>query len=314
MKTDDHGRMTAKELEKQISMVLKEDRTPFFVNATAGSTVLGAFDNLEEIADICAKYNLWMHVDVSILPSLSPLAYTLLRIINPDFSQACLGGSLILSHDHKHLLAGIERANSIAWNPHKSLGVPLQCSMFLIKQKGLLHECNSSNAHYLFQQDKFYDTSFDTGDKSIQCGRKVDVFKFWLMLKARGTDEFARLMDNAVAQAKYLNRIVGSRDGFRSIQTEEYQFTNVCFWYIPKSIRGQEENYEWWAKLYAVAPVIKERMVRSGSLMVGYTPLPSKNKGNFFRMTLACFPPARKEDIDFTLDEIERLGENDLIN
>lgn len=231
---------------------------------------------------------------------------------NQIHSQGCLGGSIILSHEYQHLLSGIERADSIAWNPHKSLGVPLQCSMLLIKQKGLLHECNSSSAHYLFQQDKFYDTSFDTGDKSVQCGRKVDVFKFWLMLKARGTDEFARLIDNAVARTKYLSQIVANRDGFRPIQTEEFQFTNVCFWYIPKNMRGQEENYDWWAKLYTVAPTIKERMVRGGSLMVGYTPLPCKNKGNFFRMTLACFPPAREEDIDFLLNEIERLGENEL--
>lgn len=45
--------------------------------------------------------------------------------------------------------------------------------MFLVKENGLLHKCNSASASYLFQQDKFYDISYDTGDKSIQCGRKV---------------------------------------------------------------------------------------------------------------------------------------------
>lgn len=80
---------------------------------------------------------------------------------------------MILSQKHKHLLCGIERSDSIAWNPHKTLGAPLQCAMFLVKQKGLLQECNSASANYLFQQDKFYDISYDTGDKSVQCGRKV---------------------------------------------------------------------------------------------------------------------------------------------
>lgn len=65
-------------------------------------------------------------------------------------------------------------AKSISWNPHKVLGAPLQCSMFLIKEKGILLECNSANAKYLFQQDKFYDVAYDTGDKSVQCGRKVN--------------------------------------------------------------------------------------------------------------------------------------------
>lgn len=64
-------------------------------------------------------------------------------------------------------------ANSISWNPHKMMGAPLQCSVFLLREKGLLHEANAAAAQYLFQQDKFYDVSYDTGDKSIQCGRKV---------------------------------------------------------------------------------------------------------------------------------------------
>lgn len=54
------------------------------------------------------------------------------------------------------------------------MGAPLQCSMILINEKGLLHQANSAAAKYLFQQDKFYDVSYDTGDKSMQCGRKVE--------------------------------------------------------------------------------------------------------------------------------------------
>ena len=63
------------------------------------------------------------------------------------------------------------------------IGAPLQCSPFIVRHKGALHQCNSANATYLFQQDKFYDVSYDTGDKSVQCGRKVDAFKLWFMLK-----------------------------------------------------------------------------------------------------------------------------------
>jgi glutamate/tyrosine decarboxylase-like PLP-dependent enzyme len=78
------------------------------------------------------------------------------------------------------------RADSVTWNPHKSLGVPLQCSSFLTKHGGLLASCNSTKATYLFQQDKVgYDVSYDTGDKSIQCGRLNDVFKLWLMWKKK---------------------------------------------------------------------------------------------------------------------------------
>lgn len=223
--------------------------------------------------------------------------------------QGCLGGSVVFSQKHRHLINGIHRADSIAWNPHKSLGVPLQCSMFLIKENGLLHQCNSSAATYLFQQDKFYDVSYDTGDKSVQCGRKVDVFKFWLMLKARGLNAFENLIDNAVDKANYMVEAMSRRDGFRLVQ-ENVDFTNVCFWYVPIKMRGQAETAEWWTELYRYVTQMKAKMVLNGSMMIGYTPLPSRNIGNFFRMTLSCFPPATKESIDRILDDIITVAES----
>lgn len=204
---------------------------------------------------------------------------------------------------------GIHRADSIAWNPHKSLGVPLQCSLLLIKENGLLHQCNSSAATYLFQQDKFYDVSYDTGDKSVQCGRKVDVFKFWLMLKARGLTTFEKLIDNAIDKAAYVAEVMQKRDGFRLVQ-DHVEFTNVCFWYIPQKMRGKTESVEWWFELYRLVAKIKEKMVLDGSLMIGYSPLPSKKVGNFFRMIFACFPPATEESIERILNEIERIAES----
>lgn len=148
--TNDRGQMCPKALEAGIDEVLQEGRIPFFVNATAGTTVLGAFDDFVVVGEICRRHGLWFHVD------------------------ACLGGSAVLSAGKRdQLLKGIELADSVAWNPHKSLGVPMQCSVLLTRHTGLLHKANSANADYLFQQDKFYDTAYDSGDKSVQCGRKV---------------------------------------------------------------------------------------------------------------------------------------------
>ena len=82
---------------------------PFLVGATAGTTVLGAFDDFHGIADVCEKHGLWMHVD------------------------GAWGGSVAVSPNTKHLMSGVERADSMTWNPHKMMGVPLQCSAFLLK-------------------------------------------------------------------------------------------------------------------------------------------------------------------------------------
>lgn len=84
---------------------------PLFVNATAGSTVYGAFDPINEIADICEKYNLWLHVDVSRSAAMkvnrSPA--TLLCNTTSSFVQGAWGGGLLMSRKHRHKLNGVER-------------------------------------------------------------------------------------------------------------------------------------------------------------------------------------------------------------
>jgi sulfinoalanine decarboxylase / aspartate 1-decarboxylase len=188
------------------------------------------------------------------------------------------------------------------------MGVPLQCSVFVIKEHGLLHACNSADADYLFMQDKFYDMSYDTGNKSVQCGRKVDAFKLWLLFKARGRIGLERAVDHAFAHIEFLRQQLKAHAGFRLL-FDEWQYTNICFWYIPKRLRGQPETKEWWDQVYKNAPLIKEQMMKRGRLMVGYSPLPHKKLGNFFRMVLTCAPPATEESMMRVLEEIAEIGE-----
>ncbi|XP_004560128.1 acidic amino acid decarboxylase GADL1 [Maylandia zebra] len=280
--TDERGRMIPSALEEKIKLAKSEGAVPFMVNATAGTTVLGAFDPIDEIADICEKHNLWLHVD------------------------ACWGGAAIMSKKHKHLLKGIHRVDSVAWNPHKMLMASLQCSAFLVRDKtSLLQRCHSARASYLFQQDKFYDVSYDTGDKSVQCSRKPDAFKFWLMWKALGSRELEQRVDRALAMARYLAEEIKKREGFRLVL--EPEFANVCFWYLPPSLRNLPESPELWKKLHTVAPVVKQRMMKTGSMMTGYQPL--GEKANFFRMVVIS-PQVSRQDLDFVLDEIHNLGKD----
>uniref|UniRef100_A0AAZ3PR72 Glutamate decarboxylase like 1 n=1 Tax=Oncorhynchus tshawytscha TaxID=74940 RepID=A0AAZ3PR72_ONCTS len=196
------------------------------------------------------------------------------------------------------------RANSVAWNPHKMLMAGLQCCAFMVRDKtNLLQRCHSAQASYLFQQDKFYDVSYDTGDKSIQCSRKPDAFKFWLMWKAIGTKGLEERVDRALAMARYLAEEIKKRDGFRLVMEPEY--TNVCFWYIPPSLRDMADGPEFWRNVHAVAPVVKERMMKKGSMMVGYQP--HGDKANFFRQIIIS-PQVSREDMDFLLDQIHSLG------
>lgn len=108
---DERGRMRVDELERLVVERAQAGDRPFFVNCTCGTTVLGAFDPVKPIADLCAKYNMWLHVD------------------------AAWGGGWLLSDKLRHKLDGIERADSVTWNPHKLMGCILQCSTIHFRQK-----------------------------------------------------------------------------------------------------------------------------------------------------------------------------------
>ncbi|CAM9940158.1 unnamed protein product [Bubo scandiacus] len=197
-------------------------------------------------------------------------------------------------------------ADSVAWNPHKMLTVGLQCSAFLLRDtSGLLQRCHGAGATYLFQPDKFYDVAYDTGDKTPQCGRRVDCLKLWLLWKAAGTEGLARRVERAFAFTRYLAEEVKRRDGFQLVL--EPEFINLCFWFVPPSLRGREGAPDYWPRLGKVAPAIKERMMRKGSMMVGYQPHGAKV--NFFRQ-IVTNPAVTRDDLDFFLDEIERLGQD----
>jgi sulfinoalanine decarboxylase/sulfinoalanine decarboxylase/aspartate 1-decarboxylase len=149
---DEQGRMVPAALEAAIKADLASGFKPFFINATAGTTVRGAFDPIRPLAALARKHGLWLHVD------------------------GALGGTMILSSEHKHLVDGSELADSFAWNPHKMMGVPLQTSVILVARKGSLAVSLDETADYLFQADI---DEWNPGHRSVQCGRRNDAFKLW---------------------------------------------------------------------------------------------------------------------------------------
>lgn len=125
---DAQGTLRVSKLEGLIRKARDEGLTPFFMCATAGTTVLGVYDPLPAIAEVCKRENLWFHVDAS------------------------WGGAVVFSPNQKHKLAGSEYADSLTFNfnPHKMLGVPLTCSFLLTSDRRKFKEANSIPAGYLF--------------------------------------------------------------------------------------------------------------------------------------------------------------------
>lgn len=126
---DGQGRMDGSELVRLIHRARGEGLTPFFANATAGTTVFGAYDPLADIAAVCKQEKLWYHVDPS------------------------WGGPAIFSSTQKHKMRGSELADSLTVNPHKMIGVPVTCSFLLGADMSKFWRANTLPAGYLFHSD-----------------------------------------------------------------------------------------------------------------------------------------------------------------
>ncbi|NWI04602.1 CSAD decarboxylase, partial [Tichodroma muraria] len=276
VQTDERGKMIPEELEKEIQRVKAE------------------------VGRGCTPHVPKAPQTPQCLPSIS----SGLPSVPKAPSKSVFWGSPFPHRAPQTLLFSPTRADSVTWNPHKLLMVGLQCSAFLLRDSsGLLQRCHGVGATYLFQRDKFYDVSLDTGDKSPQCGRRADGLKLWILWKAVGTRGLGRRVERAFAATRYLLEQVKRREGFQLVM--EPEFLNLCFWFIPPSLRGQESSPEFWDKLGKVAPAIKEKMIRKGSMMVGYQPHGSRV--NFFRQIITN-PAVTRQDLDFFLDEIQELG------
>ncbi|CAG0880981.1 unnamed protein product [Cyprideis torosa] len=282
IRTDENGSMDPEHLEAEVLKAKAAGKVPFFVNCTAGTTVVGAFDPIEPIHKICQKYGMWLHVD------------------------AAWGGGLLLTPKYREQrFRGIHLADSVTWNPHKLMTSLLQCSTVHFKEEGLLFGCNQMCADYLFQQDKHYDVSFDTGDKVIQCGRHNDIFKLWLMWRSKGMEGYAKQMDHLMEMSEYLVEQMKARPDMFHLIYPKPQCVNVCFWYVPKRLRGQPKTREWMEELGKITPRMKGEMMYRGTLMISYQPL--GDLPNFFRNIISN-PGVQKEDVDFLVAELDRIG------
>ncbi len=290
VEADASGAMVPQALEQAIEEATGEGHTPFAVIATSGTTVTTAFDDINALADICEAQNLWLHVD------------------------GCYGGSALFSKKHAHLMAGVERSDSFVWNLHKMMGMTQQCTALLVKDPSQLAPCFAAKADYLFQSDKLHG-EFDSGDRTFQCARRIDVLKLWLSWKARGDSGFEERIDHAFDMIEHTrSRIASSAGALVPVVTGS--FTSVVFAWLPPHLRdlARSETGELdvaalssdqHAELHALPPAIKAGMQQDGSGMMGYQPIHGLNT---FRM-IAMNPTLQIEDVDALLGEIIAGGE-----
>lgn len=200
--TNEKGQMLTEHLDELIKKDISNGYQPFFVNSTAGTTVLGAFDDITAISKVCKKHKLWLHVD----------------------GAYC--GSVIFSKMYKHLIKGLEFSDSFSVNAHKMLGTPLSCSIIITQHKAQLHQSFSNEADYLYQTDS---DDFNLGKTSLQCGRRNDALKIWTLWKSIGTKGLEKIVDKQFEMAQIARDYITNNKDY-----ELYSFNDsisVCFNY-----------------------------------------------------------------------------------
>ncbi|TXE18823.1 cysteine synthase [Psychroserpens burtonensis] len=202
VKTNDKGEMLAADLDQQISKDIEQGYQPFFVNATAGTTVLGAFDDVERLSKVCKKHDVWLHLD----------------------GAYC--GAVIFSDEYKHLVKGIEHTNSFSVNAHKMLGTPLSCSIIVAKDKKHLNQSFSNDAEYLYQTD---DDDFNLGKTSLQCGRRNDALKFWTLWKSVGSNGLKTIVDHQFNLAQIARDYINQHPDYTLYSFDDS--ISICFNY-----------------------------------------------------------------------------------
>ncbi len=168
-----------------------ERRTVVAVVATAGSTAVGAFDDLVAIGEICARRGVWLHVD------------------------GAHGASALLSARHRHRLRGVEQVRSLAWDPHKMMLLPLATSALVVADEGDLDAAFSQSAPYLFHDPSARPP--DQGVRSFQCSRRADALKLWIAWQRYGSDGFAALYDHLCETTRAIYELVDEHPSFETL-------------------------------------------------------------------------------------------------
>lgn len=236
-------RMHVGALRTTLADLRSQHRAVMAVVATAGCTATGSFDALDDIADACAEYrdthgDLWLHVD------------------------AAHGGAAMLSAEHRHRVQGIERARSIAWDPHKTLLLPLAAGMLLMRDEADMTTAFAQKAPYLFTgQDEA--RAWDTGPRSFLCSRRADVLKLYVAFERYGADALAALYDRLCRVTRALHdRLLTTKDFVPLHQPES---NILCFAWTPPGVSP--------ARADDLTDLLRERYNRSGRGFITATTL-----------------------------------------
>ena len=273
IETDDRFRVRMDLLEAAIVADRDAGLLPAIVVGSAGTVNTGAIDPLEELADLCLRESLWFHVD------------------------GAYGAMAVLSPRLKPLFAGIERADSIAADPHKWLYVPYEAGATLVREPGRLAATFRKFPEYLAADpDSPFPGPAWFAERGVELSRGFKALKVWMGIQVHGADAYARAIENDVALANFLCEQVDRRPDFERMAEQVLSIAN--FRWRPSGLVLTDPQVD------RLNRRIVNRLVGDGSFFLAPTILKGRAA---LRVCIVNFRTTR-DDLTFLLDEIARVG------
>jgi len=210
---DERFRIRADDLVVKITADLEAGCVPLCVVANAGTVNTGAVDPLAEIREIANRFQLWMHVDGS------------------------YGALAILAKSARELFAGIERADSVALDPHKWLYLPVDVGCVIYRDPEIVHAAFAHEAEYTRIIGQEADEAFAFWDYGPELSRRFRALKVWMLLKGVGVDALSEAIENNLACARHLESMVRASDDFEMAAPVELSI--FCFRHMPAQLRNE---------------------------------------------------------------------------
>jgi aromatic-L-amino-acid decarboxylase len=199
--TDDNFAMRPESLAATIAADRAAGLRPFCVVATVGTTSTTAVDPVPAIAGICEREDLWLHVD------------------------GAYGGHMGVVPEYRHLLEGVERADSFVVNPHKWLFTPIDLSAFYVRHPEVLREALSLVPEYL--RTKQDPQAVNYMDYTVPLGRRFRALKLWFVMRYFGHEKIAAMIRGHVTMAQRLAERIASDERFEICAP--HPMSLVCF-------------------------------------------------------------------------------------
>jgi glutamate/tyrosine decarboxylase-like PLP-dependent enzyme len=243
---------------------------PACVIGNAGTVNTGAIDNLEALADFATEENLWFHVD------------------------GCIGALIAIAPDNAHRVRGLERADSVALDPHKWLHAPFEVGCVLVRDAAAHLASFSVAQEYLEKTKRGIASAEWLYEYGLQTSRGFRALKVWMALKEHGVEKFGRLIDQNIAQGHYLDRLIALEPFLEIVAPATINI--VCFRYHPP---GLDE-----LALKRLNVEIMIRLQEDGIAAISDTTV----RGQHCLRVAINNHRTRRSDLDLLVREVLRLG------